>query len=496
MSIDIFIIGGGIHGTGIAAEAASRGLKVMLCDKADLASGASSRTTSLISGGIHSLAKLELDVVRRSFHEQASLARRAPHLLRHVDFAIPIDPDTRSKTRLRASLFLYNSLRPSECKNETAFDTDNSPLKPHFRDCLTYSDCMINDSRLVISNALLARQYGAVIRPYTRVSHAERNNSDNSWRIRLADGEIITSRALVNTTGKDTNKLLQNALPSSTRCKAQLLRGDHIILPKLYPQQQGYTLQMEDKQLLYALPFRQHYTLIGSHEQVLEDDTQADDNKLTENAIEHLLGAVNHYFSEPVNRKDIVRHFWAVRSAYDDIGNTAARISYDVVLDLEAPDNHAPLINLFGGRLTTFRHSSEKAVELLKPYLGCEKNREFAQQPLPGGDIIDANLDKFIEELTFNYPWLDASYLPRYARVYGTLCHEFLNDCRSLEDLGEHFGNDLHAREIDYLIEQEWATCADDILWRRTRQGLSLDSAQHQRIDDYVKQKITQQKTA
>jgi len=490
--VDALVIGGGIHGTGIAAEAASRGLKVLLCEKADLGNGASSKTTSLISGGIQSLSRLELDVVKRSFNEQATLAKRAPHLIRHLNFSIPLNKEIRGKRSLQAGLLLYNTLRPSECKNKSKPVEINGLLEAAHSNTLHYNDCTINDARLVIINALQAQQDGASIQTYTRVESANRNMEEQCWEVQLQDSNgkqsTITAQSLINCTGKDSNITLNQTLPSSSRCLAQLLRGDHIVLPKLFDEYQGYLLQMPDKQIIYVLPYRQKYTLVGSYEQTWSEDS--DDDLLGEKARQYLLDAVNTYFVKKHNDNDIIRHFWAVRSAYDDLNNCAESISYDVALDLECPNGFAPLINVFGGRLTTYRDAAEKSLELLKPYLKAEKNKQFRESTLPGGDIDSGCLDTFLDELQFGYPWLPKEYIERYARLYGTLCHHFLKSCHSLEDLGEEIGDKLHEKEVAYLVEQEWATCAEDILWRRTRMGMSFSDEQKQNLELLIK-KIT-----
>lgn len=504
---DVLVIGGGIHGTGVAAEAASRKLKVLLCDKADLASGASSKTSSLISGGIQSLSTLELDVVKRSFNEQAILAKRAPHLVRHLDFSIPVASNKKQsnkslfgKRSLQAGLLIYNALRPSKCNNKPRHCTIPNLLKEHYSDNLHYGDCSINDARLVISNALLARQLGAEINNYTQVHSAERDEEKQCWKVSLTatieststtSHQTVLAKTLVNCSGKDTNQTLEQVLPSESRCTAQLLRGDHIVLPRLYSEHQGYLLQIANKQLIYVLPYRQKYTLVGSYEQALiNTDTNSDNkysnNELSDNAIEQLLGAINGYFTTQYSRQDIVRHFWSVRSAYDDTNENSNNASYDAVLDLECPNNTAPLINLFGGRLTTYRHTAEKTLELLKPYLHAPKSPSFKESLLPGGDIQNGNLEKFIEELQFSYSWLPHDYCERYARLYGSLCHQFLSDCRSLDGLGIKISHQLHEKEIGYLVNYEWARCAEDVLWRRTRMGMSFSAEQTDQLEKLI----------
>ncbi|MCB1614798.1 MAG: glycerol-3-phosphate dehydrogenase [Pseudomonadales bacterium] len=484
---DVIIIGGGIHGTGVAAEAASRGLSVLLCEKDDLASGASSRTTSLISGGLNRLEKLELDLVRKSFQEQAILRKRAPHLLRHLSFYIPVVPALRPKRKLKAGILLYNSLRPAESRkflqNRQRLPSEDKlaadKLKPAFQDVLAYDDCSINDSRLVVSNALLAKKLGAEI--LTRVAVKKAYRQKDHWQVTLSSDQVFECKALVNASGADINTLLAKALPNQSRCVPQLVRGDQIIVPKLYKGYYGFLLQMHDGQAIYTLPYKRDYTLIGSVEQLWTPELEVHE-AFSMQAIDTLCLTVNDYFNQQITADDVVKHSWAVRTVYDDTETNPQRMSYDTVLDLDCPDGHSPLVNIFGGRLTTYRLASRQVMDVLRPYTRAEKTPGFSESFLPGGDIIDGSMNNFVNELQVAYPWLDEEPRWRYARLYGSLTHQILQNCMNANDMGHHYGHHLYQCEVNYLKEHEWAKSADDILWRRTRLGIVFNEAETQNL--------------
>lgn len=480
-SVDLLIIGGGINGTAIACEAASRGLNTLLAEARDISGGASSSTTGLLSAGLRQLETLDWDSVKRALNEQALLRERAPHLIHCREFHIAPNPGVRSNRRIKAGLYLYNLIQSTEVQQPLAVNTPELYLKPAFNNTLTFNDCTVSDTRLTLSNALLARDLGADIRTRHKVVEARRQGG--VWQVRLQPGhcaqtESVQAKALINAGGWHVNDILHNTLHLKTRCSARLLRGDHIVIRKPYAGQQAYVLQAENKRLIYLLPYTDDFAVLGATQTPMSEDKN--------HSTQQLLDIYNHYFYQPIKESDIVHHYSGVHALYDDPTCRDADKSPDYLLDLNCPDGNAPLLSVFGGWLTTHRLLAEQALDILQPYTRAPINRDLKHTLLPGGEIAEGNPKAFVDELQQAYPHLDKTLLQRLGDNYGTLSYQILGDSQYTKDLGHHFGCGLYGAEVRYLCHNEWAQTAEDILWRRTKLGLRMSDAEKAQLAEWL----------
>ena len=487
---DLVVVGGGINGAGIARDAAGRGLNVLLCEKDDLASHTSSWSTKLIHGGLRYLEYYEFRLVREALLEREVLLRAAPHLIQPLTFVLPHSAAQRPRWMIRIGLFLYDHLggrkllAPSRGVDLRG-GTYGAPLKDAYPHGFSYSDAWVDDSRLVVANAQAAAELGAEIRTRTRCDHAERDGT-GGWRITLVDeenggGETVTARALVNAAGPWVSRFIKAGLKVESRHRVRLVKGSHIVVPALFEGEHAYILQNDDKRIVFAIPYQQgRLTIIGTTDLAWEGEPA--EVAIDADEIDYLCGVVNRYFIKQTTPEDVVWSYSGVRPLYDDQSGNPSAVTRDYVFDLDAPEGEGPLLSVFGGKLTTYRKLAEHAMAKLAPVLGLDERSWTRDAHLPGGDIPDADFAGFRAELAQRYPFLPEVMLERLAHAYGTRAKRVLGDAGSLGDLGEHVGGDLYARELDYLVREEWARRPEDVLWRRTKLGLFLDEDAEARL--------------
>lgn len=471
---DVIVIGGGINGAGIAADAAGRGLSVLLAEAGDLAGATSSASSKLIHGGLRYLEQFELRLVREALAEREILLYKAPHIVRPLRFVLPHRPRLRPAWTVGIGLWLYDHLaRRSRLPSSrrVRFDT-NSPLRDEYRIGFEYADCAVDDSRLVVLNALTARAHGAEV--VTRSPCLAAVRGPETWELTLGGAlpRQVRGRVVVNATGPWAERFSAGVLGHQAPAPLRLVKGSHLIVPRLYEGSQAYILQNHDGRIVFVIPYRERYTLIGTTDQDYTGDPSA--AAISEAETGYLLEACNTYFRRQLHCTEVVASFAGVRALYSPGAGQAQRASRDYRLLL---DRHgAPLLSVYGGKLTTYRRLAEAALARLEPYLPAMGPSWTAAATLPGGDIVDP--ETYAEELRLGRPWLPAALAQRYAHCYGSRAELILGDAGSLEDLGQDFGAGLTAAEVNYLCSQEWACSAEDILWRRTKLGLEIsDSA-------------------
>lgn len=487
---DLCIIGGGINGCGIAANAASRGLKVCLLEQGDLAQATSSWSSKLIHGGLRYLEHKEFRLVRDALKEREVLMHIAPHLIHELRFILPHEPHHRPTWMIRAGLFLYDNLaKRKKIKSSAQLNIDKSEFRPillpHIKKGFIYSDCQTDDSRLVISNAMLAKEYGADI--LTHHACIQAKSIEQQWHIDIQNKMTqtkftITATALINASGPWVNKVLEEELQLPKPYNMRLIKGSHIIVPKLYPQQTAFILQNDDGRIIFILPYQEEFSLIGTTDVDFKGDLHHP--QIDQEEIDYLLSVVHQYFNTPLTQQDICAHYSGVRPLVDQAEGSAAAVSRDYIVHSQLIHG-SPLVNIFSGKITTYRTLANKAVEQLKDFFPKLKPSLTHLLPLPGGDI-PSSWDQFQTDTQKQYAWLPEKLLRRYLNQFGTLIHQLLANCQSLADLGQHFGHGLYQREIDYLIENEWAYQLEDIIWRRTKLGLVLSENEKQAVEKYL----------
>lgn len=491
---DLLIIGGGINGAGIARDAAGRGLSVFLCEQGDLASGTSSASSKLIHGGLRYLEQYEFGLVRKALREREVLLRAAPHIVRPLNFVLPHDGDLRPAWLIRLGLFLYDHLGAREIlPGSSAIKLSAHPagtaLHASYSKGFVYSDCFVQDGRLTVLACQDAAEHGAVIVPRTRCFEAFREGE--LWRAKLQpdDGppREITARALVNAAGPWAGSILGTAIHTEITAPIRLVKGSHIITRKLFDHEFAYILQGADRRVVFAIPFEENFTLIGTTDEPYEGDPA--DCEITEDEIKYLCAVTAKYFRQPATPADVVKTFSGVRPLYDDGTAKASEITRDYVFDLDHSEGNAPLLSVFGGKLTTFRKLAEHAVSKLAPILGNDMPAWTAIAPLPGGDIPDADIDRFLSGFCAAHPWLPNKLAGRLVTSYGSRAVAVLDGAQTLEDLGQYFGDDLYAAEISYLIEYEWARTEEDILWRRSKLLLHVSPETRKNLNTWLDQR-------
>ncbi|RYG88594.1 glycerol-3-phosphate dehydrogenase [bacterium] len=487
---DLLVVGGGINGAGIARDAAGRGLRVVLVEQNDLAAHTSSASTKLIHGGLRYLEQREFRLVREALAERERLLGIAPHIVRPMRFVLPYAPGMRPRWLLRLGLFVYDHLNARQ-RLEESREVDlrampaPSPLREEFDRGFEYSDCWVEDSRLVVLNALDAALRGAQVHVRTRLTSARVDN--RSWIAQAycaGRGAItIRARALVNAAGVWVNDVVK-AVGLAPHRAVLCVKGSHLILPRLYDGEQAWLLQNADRRVVFLIPFEDRYTLVGTTD--VPDGEDPGSPVISPDETRYLLDCVNRFLSRPVSESDIVSSYSGVRALYDeDIAQPASQVSRDYHLELQA-ETGAPLLTAYGGKITTYRRLAEAALEKLAPVLGAtERGSWTATAPLPGGDLPNGDLAEFTRASLERWPDLEASLVQRLARTYGTRMARVLADARSMADLGEHLGAGLTSAELDYLRDVEWACSADDVLLRRTRLGLHGGAELHARVEDY-----------
>ncbi|MCC5857271.1 MAG: glycerol-3-phosphate dehydrogenase [Ectothiorhodospiraceae bacterium] len=479
---DLVVIGGGINGTGIARDAAGRGLKVLLCEQHDLAAHTSSASTKLIHGGLRYLEQGDIRLVRKALRERERLLHAAPHIIWPMRFVLPHGADLRPAWMLRVGLFLYDHLGgrgqlPRSHGIRLRHHPAGAALQARFKQGFEYSDCWVQDSRLVVLNARDAAERGACIR--TRTIFADAVRRSRGWIVRLRDlrdgtESRVSARALVNAAGPWVNRVLDSLSLIRPAKRVRLVKGSHIVVPRLYEHAFAYTFQRPDRRVVFAIPYEGRYTLLGTTEEPFGGDPGA--AAISDAEVAYLCDAANHHFRHPITSRDVAWQFSGVRPLFDDAAENASRVTRDYVLDLDADGRGAPMLTVFGGKLTTYRRLAEDALALLAKPLGFVDRPWTATVPLPGGDIPGADFDAFLDRFRRQHPWLPDPLAWRYARNYGTRSARLLGDANALEQLGPCLGGDLYEAELVYLRDQEWAESAEDVLWRRSRLGLHLDA--------------------
>ncbi|MBJ7262983.1 MAG: glycerol-3-phosphate dehydrogenase [Burkholderiaceae bacterium] len=494
--VDLLVVGGGINGVGIARDAAGRGLKVLLCEQKDLASATSSASSKLIHGGLRYLENYEFRLVREALSERDVLLNNAPHIVHPLRFVLPHNRSLRPAWMIRIGMFLYDNLAkrsarlPGSRKLSLRSMAQGLPLKADIATGFEYSDARVDDSRLVVLNAMDARERGATILTRTACVGLEKDEGQWLARLRAQDGAEITARAriLVNAAGPWVEKLQHLAAPSkpATTSKLRLVKGSHFTIPRLYEGDWAYILQNPDGRIVFVIPYQDHLSLIGTTDVIYGDDPAK--VAISQEEIDYLCKTINGYFTKQTTPADITWSYAGVRPLYDDQAGNASAVTRDYVFDVSGgKDGEPPLLSIFGGKITTYRRLAEHALEKLEPF--TQKSVAWtAHAPLPGGDMPAADPNAYARQFASRHPWLPESLALRYVNAYGTLTERMLQGAAQMADLGEDFGSGLFEREVQWLVEQEWAHSAEDILWRRTRLGLSAHADTAARLDAWLTQ--------
>jgi len=486
-SHDLLIIGGGVNGVGIAADAAGRGLDVVLCEKADLASATSSSSSKLIHGGLRYLEHYKFGLVRKSLQERELLSSAAPHIIRPLAFHIPQLPHSRGSILLRAGLFLYDHLaRRKRFGSSRGIRIEkDGPLNPAIRRGFEYWDAQVDDARLVVLNALQAKKYGATI--LTRTECTEINPTDEGWSVTLHDKinnteRIVQTKAIINATGPWVASVAEKLASQTASHEIRLVKGSHIVVPRIHEGEQAFLLQHHDGRIVFIMPYLQKYSLIGTTEQKFEGDL--DQVEISNEEISYLISIVNLYFKKPVMRSDIIYSFAGVRPLIEEEGKDASSVSREYRLELE--QNPQAILSVYGGKVTTYRVLADEAMEKMRgifPGLGPSWT---AMAKLPGGDF-DAP-ETLFQQLAVDHAWLGPDIINRWLQSYGTISFDILGDAKGPEDMGIKFGNNLYQREVDYLCTHEWARTVDDILWRRSKLGYEFSREDRTSLANYIEQ--------
>jgi glycerol-3-phosphate dehydrogenase len=489
---DIAIIGGGINGCGIARDAAGRGLSVLLAEKDDLASGTSSASTKLIHGGLRYLEQYEFRFVREALKEREVLLGMAPHIISPMRFVLPHHRGLRPALMIRFGLFLYDHLGgrerlPSSSMVDLRQVPAGKPLKAEFTRGFEYSDCWVDDARLVVLNAIDAAARGADIRVRTEVVSAQRQG--RHWLIELRDTvsgarETVGARAIVNAAGAWASDVLTHCLGLRNSPGMRLVKGSHIVVPRLFEHDNAYIFQNADRRVVFAIPYEHDYTLIGT----TDVDFSGDLSSIAASAEEigYLCRAVNEYFTVAVSPGDVVWSYAGVRSLYDNGKTAAQETTRDFALELDGKVGQAPLLTVIGGKITTYRHLAEEALSKLAGTFPHATRSWTRGSVLPGGNFPAGARQELARELAAALPCFDKAAADRLARTYGTMARQIFAGVSGPEELGTHFGASLYEREVTHLVTNEWAMTAEDILWRRTKLGLRLGATERGRLTEWL----------
>jgi glycerol-3-phosphate dehydrogenase len=485
-TFDLLVIGGGVNGAGIAADASARGLNVMLAEADDLAIGTSSASSKLVHGGLRYLEQFEFRLVREALAEREVLVRIAPHLVWPMRFVLPHVGGMRPAWMLRAGLFIYDRLAQRQilsASQSIAFRHDSAgiPLNPALQRGFSYSDCWVDDARLVVANAIAARQSGATVKTRSPVTALTVENG--LWLATVGRAGRVAARAVVNAAGPWVTGVAQLAFGrrNTPSPKLRLVKGSHIVVPRIAGADDAYIFQAPDRRVVFALPFEVAFTLIGTTDVDYSGDPR--DAAASESEVAYLLNVANAMFAKPLSRRDIVWTFAGVRPLEDDGAGDASKITRDYRLDLDRSGG-PPLLNVIGGKITTYRRLAEAAVSAFAPVFPGIPPSPTAGRILPGGDLGGATFDEFVDDLARLRPNFEPAYLRRLARRYGSRVDSVLGDAARFDDLGGVVAGSLTSREIAYLKSDEWAESAHDVLWRRTKAGLHIPpDARHKAVD-------------
>lgn len=486
---DLIVIGGGINGAGIAADAAGRGLSVLLLEAQDLASATSSASSKLIHGGLRYLEHYEFRLVSEALAEREVLLRLAPHIAFPMRFRLPHQPHLRPAWMIRIGLFLYDHLgkRVSLPSSKGLKFNQNSVLKPELTKGFEYSDCWVDDARLVVLNAQEVVRKDGEVRTRTKVTRAYRENG--LWVVEAQDlrtGETHTWKAkgLVNATGPWVKEFFDDGLKLKSPYGIRLIKGSHIVVPRAHDEPQAYILQNEDNRIVFVIPWMDEFSIIGTTDVEYKGDPK--DVKIDENEVNYLLKVYNDHFKKQLTVSDIVWDYSGVRPLCDDESDSPQAITRDYTLDIHDEQGQAPLLSVFGGKLTTYRKLAEAAVNKLATYYPNAGSPWTKNGQLPGGDIEGCDRDGYARVLRQHYQWLPEGLALRFARTYGSNSKLILEGANSLSDLGEAFSANVYEAELRYLVKHEWVTELDDAIWRRTKLGMWLNEEEKQRIAHWL----------
>ncbi|MFZ4832507.1 glycerol-3-phosphate dehydrogenase [Rouxiella sp. Mn2063] len=485
---DLIVIGGGINGTGIATDAAGRGLSVLLIEAQDLACATSSASSKLIHGGLRYLEHYEFRLVSEALAEREVLLKLAPHIAFPMRFRLPHQPHLRPAWMIRIGLFLYDHLgkRTSLPSSKGLKFGQESVLKSEISRGFEYSDCWVDDARLVVVNAQEVVERGGEVRTRTRVNRAWRE--DGLWIVEAEEidtGKIHTFRAkgLVNATGPWVKHFFDDGLQLKSPYGIRLIKGSHIVVPRVHDQPQSYILQNEDNRIVFVIPWMDEFSIIGTTDVEYHGDPK--EVKIDQNEITYLLKVYNDHFKKQLTQSDIVWTYSGVRPLCDDESDSAQAVTRDYTLDVHDQNGKAPLLSIFGGKLTTYRKLAEHALEKLAKYYPEAGPAWTKNAVLPGGKL-GGSRETYAANLRSRFKWLPESLARRYSKTYGSQSELILGNATSLEALGENFGHDFYEAELRYLVEKEWVVELDDAIWRRTKLGMWLDASQQQRVADWL----------
>ncbi len=489
MTYDLLVIGGGVNGCGIARDAAGRGLKVLLVEQNDLASGTSSASTKLIHGGLRYLEHYEFRLVREALIEREVLLNAAPHIIWPLRFVLPHHSGLRPRALVRLGLFLYDHLGgrkilPGTRSVDLRTDVTGQPLKSEFTRGYEYSDCWVEDARLVVLNARDAKARGADVRTRTQCMAARR--IDGVWEVEIAKegkSQHIRARAIVNAAGPWVSEVLSGVIGRNDPDKIRMVKGSHLVVDKLYDHDRCYIFQNADGRICFAIPYEYNYTLIGT----TDEDHKGDPDKpeMSDDERDYMLKAVSEYFKKPVTKDQVRWSYSGIRPLYDDGANKAQEATRDYVLKLDQPKNEAPILSVFGGKITTARKLSQAVMTQMAHFFPQMLPDWTEHAKLPGGDFAFQDIGKHLAELKKQHSYLKPHEVLRLFRAYGTDALILLKGARFASDLGQMFGT-LSEREVEYLKANEWAETAEDILWRRSKLGLHMNPDDQQLLRDYL----------
>lgn len=499
--LDLFVVGGGINGAGIACDATGRSLKVGLCEANDFASATSSASSKLIHGGLRYLEHYEFRLVREALKERELLLAKMPHISWPLRFVLPHEPHLRPRWMLRLGLFIYDHLnwRMRLPKTESV-KLQRSPygagLKPDFGFGFAYSDGWVDDARLVIGNLKSARNRGARIFARHRCVSARRVDGDGSgkvWQVEMEEGGtgrrvVLRTRGLVNASGPWVKQWFTDVGHVATRKRVRLVKGSHIVVPRLHDGEHAFILQNSDNRIVFVIPYERDFSLIGTTDIAL-DHHEPGPVSISPEEVGYLCDLSNHYMRKQIAPDDVVWSYSGVRPLFDDGTDDPSAVTRDYVLETDDADGQAPLLSVFGGKITTYRKLAEHALDDLGRYYPSMGGRWTHQEPLPDGEMPHADFDAFMEGLYAVHPGLPQTYLYRLARRHGAGCDDLLGTARTTDDLGRHFGGDLYEIEVDHLVRDEWAREPDDVLWRRTKEGLHMTAEQRAAFAEWMRER-------
>ncbi|MBU2955400.1 glycerol-3-phosphate dehydrogenase [Marinobacter sp. F3R08] len=484
---DVIVVGGGVNGTGIAMDAAGRGLKVLLCEMNDLASATSSSSSKLIHGGLRYLEHYEFRLVREALSERESLLRNSPHIMWPMRFRLPHRPHLRPAWMIRTGLFLYDHLAKREIlpgSRSIEFGAAD-PLKADITKGFEYSDGWVDDARLVVLTAKKAQQFGAQILTRTKCVKAEQGASE--WKVTLRDmtnetEKTVSAKAIVNASGPWVSRLFGETLSMPAPKMIRMVKGSHIVVPRLNKDTEAYILQNEDERIVFVIPYEDEFSLVGTTDVDYEGDPRK--AKISPEETDYLLDIVNAHFKRQLGPSDVVWSYSGVRPLMDDEQENAQKASRDYSFEVNSEKGKAPLISVFGGKITTYRKLAEAATDKLCQFFPEASGRWTKTATLPGGEFD--NHESLEQKMRGDFPWLSERVLSRYVRTYGMTAYEFLKGCTSMEDLGVNYAGTLYEKEVEHLVKNEWAMTSEDILWRRTKQGLYATESDVEALDRYL----------